>query len=660
MRISGRGLAATISLLFVFFLFLPGAWAGDAESEAQALYDTLYNKWLKDRDSLSENLYKPLMTDEVKLRNLNGTEEGNARLICRGKQEALKIEVSASASGDLSYVRIHVNTDLNGGMDYVYTLDGPISAICNEGVVKCSPGTFSNCQWLKWVVDENTRTITAVSVPYDELANCWCFNSGCTSASYSSISDQILNLLGSSVVAAYLRSIPRLAFSGSRMLDSYTIVYDVQDERDCSFDDSGNLLVYGETTPEILYDNPGQLITEGQNEILNQGSDPQSPFYLIQNSPAFSSVQSSACTKERDVSVITSAPSPVTIATVSYPNIATKTLDASLFTKFVFSANYVDERGYLCVNGYLIVYTDPASNYVYDEGAVPCSTNPDTADEPDYTPPSVDVTNRITSTGTVSIEIGVRNFHGPGNGSVSFMGYRCMSGYTAIPSENTCYRINENLLDSCSGYETRDECTVRMEKTYDANGNFVVTVQGGVPTGNTIPPSCKTFLVGSRTIEVCRDWWRIEREYVCEDQGQTNIDLTRVKRVDETLDDTGSTLTYQDVTYENGSWSSPTTHSFSHSLQEYDPRCLPACKVAGYKPPAQTTGVTATSDYRSDPGTQYINYRMCKDSLCPVRPGETILEDCTCLNTFFEGVARIEAARQAGIDMICSDGTRKQ
>ena len=600
------------------------------------------------------------MTDEVKLKNLNGTEEGNARLICRGKQEALKIQVGTSGTGDLSYVKILVNTNLEGGFDYVYTLDGPISAVCNEGVVKCNPGTFSNCQWFKWVVDENTRTITAVSVPYDELANCWCFNSGCTSASYSSISDQILNLLGSSVVAAYLRSVPRLAFSGSRMLDSYTIVYDVQDERDCSFDNPGDLLVYGATTPETLYDNPEQLIAEGQNEILNQGSDPQSPFYLIQNSPAFSSVESSTCTKERDVSVITSAPSPVTIATVSYPNTATKTLDASLFTKFVFSANYVDERGYLCVNGYLIVYTDPASNYVYTEGSVPCSTNPDTSDEADYTPPSVDVTNRITSTGTVSIEVGVRNFHGPGNGSVSFMGYRCMSGYTALPSENTCYKINENLLDSCSGYETRDECTVRTEKVYDANGNFVVTVQGGVPTGNTIPSSCKTFLVGSQTIEICRDWWKIEREYVCEDQGQTNIDLTRVKKVDETLDDTGSTLTFQDVTYENGSWSSPTTHSFSHSLQDYDPRCLLACKVAGYKPPAQTTGVTATSDYRYDPGTQYINYRMCKDNLCPVKPGETILEDCTCLNTFFEGVAKIEAARQAGIDMICSDGTKKQ
>ena len=303
--------------------------------------------------------------------------------------------------------------------------------------------------------------------------------------------------------------------------------------------------IYGATTPETLYDNPEQLIAEGQNEILNQGSAPQSPFYLIQNSPAFSGVGNSACTKERDVSVITSSPSPVTIASVTYPGTITKTIDVSLFTGFVFKAHNVDERGYLCVNGYLIVYTDPSSNYVYTEGSVPCSTNPDTSDEHDYTPPSVDVTNRITSTGTITIEIGVRNHHGPGNGDVSFVGNRCMSGYTAIPSQNTCYKINESLLDSCSGLETRDECTLKTKKMYDANGNFVVTVQGGVPTGNTIPPSCKTFLVGSQTIEICRDWWKIEREYVCEDQGQTDIDLTRVRKVDETLDDTGSTSPFR-------------------------------------------------------------------------------------------------------------------
>ena len=87
--------------------------------------------------------------------------------------------------------------------------------------------------------------------------------------------------------------------------------------------------------------------------------------------------------------------------------------------------------------------------------------------------------------------------------------------------------------------------------------------------------------------------------------------------------------------------------------------CIQACKLAVTTENTQADGYHVAPDYERDPVTRMFIYRTCRQGVCPTEPGEVIVKDCQCLNEFSSTVAAVETLRQAGIDMICSDGVMK-
>jgi len=656
MKSFGQALRSISLIWAVLLLVTVSASADDdvtsSKQAARDAYSLLNSKWFSSREKAEAGLFKPVSSDRP-MHSLDNRASGSAKLMCPGKDPALIVTISPGATGDLNSVVISYDLDLDG-LFQTLTVPGPISGVCLNGFVKCTPNTWSNCTWFKWTAGGNT--LSYVQVNFDEVGGCYCFNNSCTSSSFSSYKDHVLETFGAGILSVLARYMPRVS-TGNGKIEGYTIEFFSQRSSDCVFSSEGGAFGYAVSNPENYLDNPTLMTADAAVVVAAQSDDSESFYTLMRNSEVGRQAGEVSCSIRRTADIRYSLATATTILTGGLGEISA-TVDLSRFSKLLFYANNVDERGFLCVNGYLIVYTDPVSNYVYDEGAVPCSTNPDTADEPDYTPPAVDVTSKITSTGAVVVKIGIRNFHGPGNGVVTFSGLKCMDGYTPIPGTDQCYREDTGEYNSCSSYEGDSTCRLQHEKTCDVNGNCVFTVLSGRPTEQTVSPSCKDFTHDGRTVSICHDWWEKQRTYICEQGEVPQIDYTRVDRLNSSVAETGTGVSYQDTVLQDDTWTDAGSQSFQLSLEEWVPECVLGCKVAKWVDPNQAPDFTHTGQLRYEGGQYQYEFRICNDDRCPVFPGETVVQDCRCLNAFNEAVLGLEAIRQASIDMICSTDQR--
>jgi len=657
MRNSGRVLPS-ISWVLIFvgiFLSVYPVSADDIASSKKAArdaYSLINSRWFSSKEKAEAGLFKPVSSDQL-MYSLDNQTSGNAKLMCPGEDPALIVTVHPGTTGDLDSVVISYDLDLDGTFKTL-TVPGPVSGVCLNGFVKCTPNTWSDCSWFKWTVESGN--LSYVPVNFDEVGGCYCFNNSCTSSSFSSYKDHVLETLGAGILSVLSRYMPRVS-TGNGKIEGYKIEFFSQRSSDCVFSSEGSAFGYAVSSPEEYMDNPSLMTADAAGVVAAQSGDPESFYTLMKNSDVGQQTGTVFCSIKRTANVSYSLATATTILSSGLGEI-NATVDLSRFSKLMFYANNVDERGILCVNGYLIVYTDPAGNYVYNEGAMPCSANPDTADEHDYTPPPVDVTSRITSTGSVTVKVGIRNFYGPGNGVVTFGGFKCMTGYTPIPGTDQCYRKDTGEYNSCSSYEDDSSCRLQQEKTCDADGNCVFTVLSGRPTGQSVSPSCKYFTNGDQTFSVCYDWWEKQRTYICEQGSPPQIDYTRVDRLNSSVAETGTGVSYQDTVLQDDTWTDTGSQGFQLSLEEWVPECVLGCKVAKWVDPNQAPDFTYTGQLRYEGGQYQYEFRLCNDDLCPVFPGETVVQGCQCLNAFNEAVLGLEAIRQASIDMICSTGQK--
>ncbi len=175
---------------------------------------------------------------------------------------------------------------------------------------------------------------------------------------------------------------------------------------------------------------------------------------------------------------------------------ATFSLDLTGFDRFLFFWNNVDERGFLCRDGKLILYSDPTSPYYYSNWstAPSCGTKPTTKDVYDYTG-NADVTTPMLSSGVSNITLGVVNLYGQTNGQVILRGRKCPSGTHLIPGPDICcpngftfntdrgrceYHEEANVIvtggwDECDSFRNDPDCSlIGTTCLRDDSGNLVV------------------------------------------------------------------------------------------------------------------------------------------------------------------------------------------
>jgi len=197
-----------IVVLSVFFLMLPKAGFAEqdytrASNEARSVFQDMKGQWLSSKESYEQNLEKPLVTN-TEMYSLDGRSHGNVQLMCPGTNPVIEALVQRGPTGDLSQVSVTYDGNLDGNPDGRYSVSGPISGVCANGVMKCRAGTWSDCEYYKWAVQGGRLTLESGASA--ELGGCFCINSHCTSAPFSSFKDQVLRSIGGGIAGALIES----------------------------------------------------------------------------------------------------------------------------------------------------------------------------------------------------------------------------------------------------------------------------------------------------------------------------------------------------------------------------------------------------------------------------------------------------------------------
>ena len=74
----------------------------------------------------------------------------------------------------------------------------------------------------------------------------------------------------------------------------------------------------------------------------------------------------------------------------------------------------------------------------------------------------------------------------------------------------------------------------------------------------------------------------------------------------------------------------------------------------------QNTHLTETGtagDLQDDRIDSEFSFYACSTGACPAGPGETIVEDCACLESFPEAMVMMQAMRLGARDLLCTTDT---
>ncbi len=240
------------------------------------------------------------------------------------------------------------------------------------------------------------------------------------------------------------------------------------------------------------------------------------------------------------------------------------------------------------------------------------------------------------------------------------------AGTLSLSTQNTCGSLN------LSG------CVLDKEEICDYdNKNCLVTISDGTPTdlSPVFPPvsitdqdaglsylatttgTAVSYQINGTTYPLASGpdlWWNIRRNYLC-DTGvtfNTAEGLTIAGAVSGSTQKTGNFMSYNEFDPETG-----TTTSQSAELP-YIPTyssCETACKVRLDSTNTQAGAKANTWDYHNSVASIQVMYKSCgADQVCPLGPGETIIQNCTCLNEFSNAASHMQVLDNASHDMICA------
>ncbi len=160
--------------------------------------------------------------------------------------------------------------------------------------------------------------------------------------------------------------------------------------------------------------------------------------------------------------------------------------------------------------------------------------------------------------------------------------------------------------------------------------------------------------------DVCKEWWRKDRVYTCENLGYDFSDAKeRVKTIKQSVQDNTSTIYYTDYRKtDSGAWVyENTTTDVSHVARPSSISCETACKTRKLRANTSTTVTDTKTDFLTTSNSYDFYYKTCSGGTCPVETGEEVIKNCQCINDFAEAALIMQILRSSGQDFICSSGT---
>lgn len=633
------------------------------ESAGQLSGEEVLGKF-RSQDAVRQNIINPMTSSESPLETVDGSTTFSGQLSFPSSRKFLEVLMQPGPTGDLSTVIIGEDLNFDGTTDYSYQLPYPVSGVCGNGIISCTPGTWTDCQHYLWAGDTSGRVSLQGTSP-DNVGGCYCINSDCGSNLVWNNAQVILQDLGGGIVGAMQQANAEFTVSDVQ-LDNTTISYYGQDTSRTT--DANGIPSAATPTPPsqtTFLSNPLEIPSKAQSMAMAQSIDSQSLYNLVSGFNA--NQQQNTCDIRRQITMNKPNINDIIVplggtGAVQYcgPDCIDVILgqvgdnywhgrcaifekDFRVYVKqpdLIQSATIIrakwDDYMQVWIGG-TNVWSGPNSNFPPETtGACELSTSWNKN-------PNKDVTSYFQHHGEIQTKIRV-SVTGGGEG-YAFVRVRLKPDRCIVQS---------SIIDGCAALSSRSDCSLQEEKV-----DGVQTYHSANPTSLTPFPSSKTLIQGECTETIIQDWWLKERIYYCSSPAYDFSDTkTRYGKIIGSLTAAGSSASYQDTQLNNGLWTSASENFSLMDLPDHD-ECEKACKTR--RPYQDTQAVLAghSDQFKTSTDSYDILYHTCIDDRCPAEPGEEILKDCQCLNEFAEAATIMQMLRLAGQDTICSDGVPK-
>lgn len=619
------------------------------------------------KDALKANAIEPMNTS-APLTTVDGSQEVLTQLAHPSSNQFLDVLIQPGSTGDVSMLKVLVDTDFNGQMDYAWQAPAPISGVCANGVIMCDPGTWDNCVDYRWQSDSVGHVSLEQTTP-DKLGGCYCVNNGCGNNLIWNNSAILLKDLGGGVVGAIQAANPALTISNVQSTP-VSISYFGQDmsrTTDANGSATGAPVPPAQTT---YFTNPQSLPSAASAAATASAADSSSTYSMLVTTFG-TNMQRRECQIRRNVTLTEVTFNDVllplggTLASFNLCGLECGTLvmdttyklgqgcntywtSFSFFVKrpeliqsVVLKEVHFDDHELIRINGAEVFKNGAFAGHDHATDNGPWSHAGCERSTEFVIYNNKDLTSYFMSPGQVTIEMAA-TIAGGGHGTAIF----------EIRLKPLTCDVDSTINDSCQTLGTDPSCSL-----YDEVVDGVQTFRQGNATGLTPLPVSKQISQGTCTKTLTYDWWEKDRVYMCDARPfDFSTAATRYGTVVDSVASGGST--YQDMRLVGGAWQQD---SGSVSMLDFGSHaeCQQACKTRRVSVKDQALLSGPVSQTQTDPVSYDILYHTCVDGNCPAGPDEEILKDCQCLNDFAEAASVMQMLRQASQDVICSDGVAK-
>jgi len=630
--------------------------AGAAGSAAGAVMNLFGSS-----EGIQRNAALPL-TAGGDMYSVDRSARGTVQIINPSSTAFLTILVQPGTTGDLTTVRIGQDTDFDGTVDYSTTLPMPVSGVCANGFISCDAGTWDHCLAYSWQSDADGK-VSSVLTTFNKVGGCYCINNSCGSRLSWDNLGLILKDIGGGVVGAIQQSKPDYVVTEVSLHDT-TISYYGQDSTSSSAD----------TQQTRYYADAGNITSDAQDLVLSQSSNPDSYYSAMQTSFANrgSAYDFQTCSIVRTITVDSLTIADVVSKQGGTGEVLSCGKDCIRLVLGKLGDNYwcgscdIHEENYsvyihrpeLINKATLVeaywddyiqvwigsdkVYNGPNNNFP-PETSGPCEL---AVSWHKYI--GKDVTEYFRRGGLIDTKVRV-SVAGCGEGYA----------YVDINIAGLCAPRPDVVVDNCRALDANPDCRLK-EEVVDG-----VTVYSNYnPTNLTPLPSTQVIGDADCSVSITRDWWRKDREYICQSNTTFSFDdaQQRVGTITASTmtGSTGSKINFTDKRKdESGAWTTD-SHSIDLPAMPSGEDCRYVCKTRKPNQDTQAGFTGVTTDYRSSNQSWIISYKECPgNTTCPLEPGEEVVKPCQCLSEFAEATSILAVLDQAGKDLICSDGVPK-
>ncbi|MGX9280548.1 conjugal transfer protein TraN [Pantoea ananatis] len=615
--------------------------------------------------SLNSSQIRPVV-GETKMKTLDGKTEFNGQVMCKGSSEFLKVIGQPMGNGDLRILNIMQDANMDGKLDTVYSPNYDVSAVCSNGFMTCSnPNETTTCTSWGWIADSKTYQLGRQRVAMTDLGGCYCINNQCGSSLAWRNMGQILSDLGGGATQALAKVNPFFAVSAVSV-DGVTATFTGGDGGACAMNDSDGFfnsssgqtaLKYNSNANQMSNDaNAQKQSSKAYQAIVGGSFNPDESYDLkscevnrivpldepklndiIQFDGGEGSVQS--CGNDCLQLVLGKEGDNYWSGSCKYyevksnfilkdpTRIASATLVNAQFDDWM--QVWKDDK---------VIWNGPYGTW-NDAGPVPGKCELGTNWNMN---PNLDFRQHFNKAGPIQFKIRVE-VSGDGEGYA----------LVRIKADLSCKEGQERTVNTCAVYEQDDGCHL-----VDENVDGVTTFSGGINTGLTAIKPTQTLTGNFCSIVVQRPWFTKKRTYRCNKKTAYNFDniIERKAYIDKTV----TPGDYKDKMFSNGNVSYGAGELFWPKMPTVGD-CTNVCKTRKVKETPDMTVSGTTDKTRTGANVQYnYYYHECDTSnQCPAEAGEEVVKACQCMNEFAEAAAIMQTMRQAGQDMICTSGEKK-